>query len=308
MAAVIPGKDVSEFRVYTSGSSVEDHYRQMRTNQCLSFSRAMAAKWGAFGSRPDSRLTVRQALMACDSFVDRSDPDTTLPNSVHMLQAAEACRAAGKPEWFQLCALLHDIGKLMYMWGSPEEGSGGRASDPQWALGGDTWVVGAPIPDCAVYPQFNSLNPDAGAFAGPTGMYAPGCGIMNAEFAWGHDEYAYLWAKHNKVPLPPEGFAILRLHSCYPWHTGKAYRELMAPGDEALEAAVIDFNKLCVGSGCAPPRAARPASPSHSPLPHTRTTQCSDLYTKASLVPKMEEVWPHYQAIVDKLCPGLLDW
>ena len=60
--------------------------------------------------------------------------------------------------------------------------------------------------------------------------------MMQCEFAFGHDEYAYLWALHNKVALPPEGLAMLRLHSCYPWHTGKAYRELMAPGDEALEA------------------------------------------------------------------------
>ena len=95
--------------------------------------------------------------------------------------------------------------------------------------------------------------------------------------ALAQDEYAWLWAKHNKVDLPPEGFAILRLHSCYPWHTGKAYRELMAPGDEALEAAVIAFNEF-------------------------------DLYTKASSVPVVDECWPHYQAIIDKLCPGVLDW
>jgi inositol oxygenase len=265
-AVVVPDKPASEFRVYTSGTSVEDHYRQMRTHQNLAFSRRMVEKWGgSFGARPNSRLTVKEALMACDSFVDRSDPDTTLPNSVHMLQAAEACRAAGKPEWLQLCALLHDIGKLMHLWGSPAEGSGGKATDPQWALGGDTWVVGAPIPDCAVFPHLNALNADAGAHPGPTGIYAPRCGIMSVEFAWGHDEYAYLWARHNKVPLPPEGFAILRLHSCYPWHTGKAYRELMAPGDEALEAAVIDFNQF-------------------------------DLYTKASSVPVLEDVWPHYRA------------
>ena len=281
MAATAPefaGKPVADFRVYDAVGSVRDHYQQMRSNQSLAFSRRMAAKWGAFGSRPNSRMTVKQALHACDSFVDRSDPDISLPNSIHMLQAAEACRAAGKPEWFQLVALLHDIGKAMYLWGSPEEGSGGKATDPQWALGGDTWVVGAPIPDCAVYAELNALSPDAGAFAGPTGIHAPGCGIMNAEFAWGHDEYAYLWARHNKVALPAEGLAILRLHSCYPWRawvgrrhtidaaatplpplsltqiadapprtpladTGKAYRELMAPGDEALEAAVIDFNK-----------------------------------------------------------------
>ena len=76
-------------------------------------------------------------------------------------------------------------------------------------------------------------------------MYTPGCGMMNVNYAFGHDEYGYLMALHNKLKIPEEGLAILRLHSCYPWHTGKAYRELMKPGDEKLEASVIEFNQ-CV--------------------------------------------------------------
>ncbi len=39
----------------------------------------------------------------------------------------------------------------------------------------------------------------------------------------------------------------------------------------------------------------------HAPLQY-------DLYTQASSVPVMEEVWPFYQGIIDKLCPGELDW
>ena len=34
------------------------------------------------------------------------------------------------------------------------------ATGQQWALGGDTWVVGCKIPDCVVMPEFNVLNPD----------------------------------------------------------------------------------------------------------------------------------------------------
>jgi hypothetical protein len=131
------GKPKGDFRVYESSGGVFDHYRAMRSNQSLAFSRKMTAFWGTgFGTRAGGRMTVKQALQLCDTFVDRSDPDTLMPNSVHMLQAAEACRAAGKPDWFILCALLHDIGKLMYKWGSCENGQGGTAADPQWALGG----------------------------------------------------------------------------------------------------------------------------------------------------------------------------
>jgi len=287
MAQVIPEKPVSEFRVYDDPSTarhagVLEHYRQMRVHQSLAFSRAQKAKWlASWGSRPGGRMTVAQALAACDSFVDRSDPDTSLPNSLHMLQAAEGARAAGKPDWFILCALVHDVGKLMYLWGSPAEGQGGKAHEPQWALGGDTWVVGAPLPDCMVHAHLNALNADAADAAiragGATGVYAPGCGIMNVEFAWGHDEYAYLWALHNRVALPREGLAMLRLHSCYPWHTGGAYAELEAPGDDALKQAVRDFNQF-------------------------------DLYTKAAAVPVYADVWPFYQEIIDRLAPGILDW
>ena len=150
-------------------------------------------------------MTVKQALQLCDSFVDRSDPDTTLPNSLHMLQAAEACRAAGKPDWFVLCALLHDIGKLMYKWGSCEDGQGGRAVDPQWSLGGDTWVVGCPIPPCAVYPELSALNPDKDNpefCSTPQGIYKSGCGMMSLKYAFGHVRHPLTAAHFPAAPLP----------------------------------------------------------------------------------------------------------
>lgn len=92
--------------------------------------------------------------------MDSSDPDSALPNLIHMLQTAEGLRAAGKPDWMQLVGLLHDMGKIMFLWGEAADGQVGTAEGPQWALGGDTWVVGAPIPECAVMPHFNELNPD----------------------------------------------------------------------------------------------------------------------------------------------------
>ena len=221
-ASALAGKAVSEFRVYDASNAradgVQEHYRQMRLNQSLKFSRAQVAQWRAsWGSRPGGRMTVKEALLKCDTFVDRSDPDTSLPNSLHMLQAAEASRLAGKPDWMVLCALVHDVGKLMYLWGSCADGQGGKADDPQWSLGGDTWVVGAPLPSVMVHPHLNELNVDAHdpvINASPTGIYSPKCGLMNCEFAFGHDEYAYMWALHNKVDIPREGLAILRLHSC----------------------------------------------------------------------------------------------
>ena len=54
-------------------------------------------------------------------------------------QTAEGIRAAGYPDWFQLIGLIHDIGKLQFLWGEKEDGMQGTGDGDQWALGGDTW-------------------------------------------------------------------------------------------------------------------------------------------------------------------------
>jgi hypothetical protein len=53
------------------------------------------------------------------------------PNLEHMLQTAESMRAAGLPDWMQLVGLLHDMGKIMFLWGDRETGQevGSRAVD-----------------------------------------------------------------------------------------------------------------------------------------------------------------------------------
>ena len=58
--------------------------------------------------------------------------------------------------------------------------------------------------------------------------------------------YRVLLANAATAPLAaiPEALAIVRLHSCYPWHRGGAYRQFHAPGDDALLAAVNDFNQF----------------------------------------------------------------
>jgi inositol oxygenase len=69
----------------------------------------------------------------------------------------------------------------------------GTADGPQWALGGDTWVVGCRLPECAVFSEFNELNPDQHhvIYGTELGIYEPHCGFENLHFAYGHDEYLY---------------------------------------------------------------------------------------------------------------------
>lgn len=281
---MVLGKDAEKFRDYKGDKGgeqidrVRKHYAAMRKNQCVAFVQRMEAKWCAFDK---ARMTIWEAFEAMEDFVDASDPDTTAPNLEHMLQTAETLRSAGHPRWLQLTGLLHDLGKIMYRWGDAEDGQDGKSDDgPQWALGGDTWVVGAPLPsEAMIFPEYNALNPDVNhpEYGKGTGIYSKGCGLANLKFAWGHDEYMYRMLKHNAPDFPKLGLAVIRYHSCYPLHSGGAYQEFLAPGDEEV-------------------------------LTWVRIFQAHDLYSKADAPPKLEELKPYYQELIDEFCPGIMSW
>lgn len=74
-------------------------------------------------------MTIEEAFVELESYVDASDPDLDLPNKIHLLQTAEGIRKAGHPEWLQLTGLLHDMGKIMFLWGTGEDGQDGH--DPK---------------------------------------------------------------------------------------------------------------------------------------------------------------------------------
>jgi hypothetical protein len=151
------------------------------------------------------------------SLQDASDPDLELPNKLHLLQTAEGIRHAGHPDWLQLTGLLHDMGKIMFLWGTGEDGQDGYSpKGKQWALGGDTFAVGCQIPDNAVvFPAFNKFNPDMHnpAYNTAYGMYKPHCGLDKLCFAWGHDEYMYRMLVANETTIPREGLDMIRYHS-----------------------------------------------------------------------------------------------
>ena len=216
---------------------------------------------------------------------DASDPDLDLPNKLHLLQTAEGIRRAGHPDWFVLVGLLHDMGKIMFLWGNGEDGQDGYSpSGRQWSLGGDTFVVGCRIPDDAVvFPQFNQLNPDMqdARYNTPDGMYEPRCGLDQLCFAWGHDEYMFRMLVANETSIPREGLDMIRYHSAYPMHDKGAYRHLLKPGDEERLEWVRLFNRF-------------------------------DLYTKDGsndIRGNIESLWPYYLGLLEKYgLGGKLKW
>lgn len=274
------------FRVYTTDEDtparVIEHYRDMRINHTVDFYKRMEKKY-TFENGGRRLMTIEEAFTELENYVDASDPDLDLPNMLHLLQTAEGIRKAGHPDWLQLTGLLHDMGKIMFLWGIGDDGQDGYSpSGKQWALGGDTFVVGCKIPDDAVvFPEFNTLNPDMKhpQYNTKYGIYEPHCGIDKLMFAWGHDEYMYRMLVANHCCLPREALDMIRYHSAYPWHDKGAYKHLMAEEDEERIHWVKLFNKF-------------------------------DLYTKDednSL--DLKDLWPYYRGLLDKYgLAGKLMW
>lgn len=50
-----------------------------------------------------------------------------------LLQTAEGIRKANHPDWLQLVGLLHDMGKIMFLWGTITDGQDGYSPNgKQW--------------------------------------------------------------------------------------------------------------------------------------------------------------------------------
>ena len=221
--------DEKSFRDY--GGAVRDRvrefYRLNHRHQTLDFVLAKKAEFLRLDRR---RMGIWEAMEFLNTLVDDSDPDTELTQIQHLMQTAEAIRADGHPRWFILTGLIHDLGKILCLWG-----------EPQWAVVGDTFPVGCGFSDKIVFPEFFEANPDASnpAYQSPTGIYADACGLDQVYLSWGHDEYLYHVVKDY---LPEEGLAMIRYHSCYPIHQEQEYANLMNDRDRGLMDHVRAFN------------------------------------------------------------------
>lgn len=130
----------------------------------------------------------------------------------------------------QLAGLIHDLGKVLCLYG-----------EPQWAVVGDTFPVGCAYSDKIVYPEYFQDSPDSKVPAYQTrlGVYTEGCGLDHVDLSWGHDEYLYQVVKNY---LPEEALYMIRYHSFYPGHREREYEFLMNDKDRAMFEWVRKFN------------------------------------------------------------------
>ena len=62
-----------------------------------------------------------EALDRLNTFGDESEPDVDMPNSFHAFQTAERIREKHPDkDWLQLTGLIHDIGKIMGLYGQEQ--------------------------------------------------------------------------------------------------------------------------------------------------------------------------------------------
>jgi inositol oxygenase len=222
-------KKQEEFRNYRAEArpSVREFYRLNHRHQTLEFVLAKKKEYLPLQKR---QMGIWQAMEFLNTLIDDSDPDTEMSQIEHLLQTAEAVRNDGQPRWFILTGLIHDLGKILCLFG-----------EPQWAVVGDTFPLGCAFSDKIVFPEFFADNSDSKVpeYQTPCGVYDEGCGLDRVHLSWGHDEYLYQVVKDY---LPEPALYMIRYHSFYPAHHENAYEHLMNDHDRKMFAWVRAFS------------------------------------------------------------------
>ncbi|MFZ0633386.1 MAG: inositol oxygenase family protein [Acidobacteriaceae bacterium] len=225
------GREQSDFRNFEAAAKanpgIAEFYRQNHAGQTVAF---VLEKEKQYGPLARGKRSLWEAADYLNTLVDDSDPDTDLSQIEHLLQTSEAIRRDGHPRWMVLAGFMHDLGKVLCLYG-----------EPQWAVVGDTFPVGCAWSDQIVFHDYFAQNPDAKVPEYQTlyGIYEPNCGLDKVHMSWGHDEYIYRVARKY---LPEPAHYMLRYHSFYPAHRHGAYRHLMSPHDEEMFTWVEKFN------------------------------------------------------------------
>ena len=234
-------------------SVIEDNYAKNHREMTVELVNEKRNKWLGLSH---GEHTIKEVLGMLDELVDDSDPDTDIGNSVHAFQTAERIRRDfPDEEWMHLTGLIHDLGKVLCLWG-----------EPQHLVVGDTFVVGCEHPEEIVFHKYFDENPDTKCdrYRSKYGMYGHQCGLDSLILSWGHDEYMYKVLKGNFSGLPEFCHKVIRYHSFYPWHTKGAYSHLVSRDDN---------QKL---------------------LPILKKFNAYDLYSKSDDAPDCEKLWVDY--------------
>ena len=203
--------------------STKECYRKNHQYQTLDF---VLQKKQQYSGLTHATVSIWDMLVRLDEekVIDESDPDISLSQLHHAFQVAEGIRQDGHPDWMILTGLVHDLGKVLILFG-----------EPQWAAVGDIFPVGCRFETTVKHPELFELNPDVRhpIYSTPNGIYEPGCGLDAVHFSMSHDWYLSHVLK-GQCSLPPEALYVIRYHSFYAGHQHDAYKHLWNNHDQAM--------------------------------------------------------------------------
>ena len=222
---------MDNLRIYEENTPQYHFYNEMHKNQTLDYVMMMKDKYLKLNNK---RMSIKKVLCMMDTFLDPSDPDLDSENSIHAYQTAEKIRKKyPENKELQIIGLIHDLGKVLFDFG-----------EPNWAIVGDTYVVGCKFPKSIIYYDTLKDNPDFGKYD-KLGIYDYGCGLDKLNITFGHDEYLYQVLKqNNNHKISDKYLNIIRYHSLYPWHTGGDYYCFMKEKDKQILKDVLMFNNF----------------------------------------------------------------
>lgn len=240
-------------------------YKDMHKNQDLEF---VTQKKQQYSQLTNKIMNIKDVLNKMNDFIDPSDPDLDESNIIHAYQTAERIRKKHPDnKQLQITGLIHDLGKILF-----------TLNEPNWAVVGDTYVVGCKFPESIVYYDTLQDNKDFNKYD-KLGIYKEKCGLDALHLSFGHDEYLYQVLSQNKNHfLSKQYWDIIRYHSFYPWHTNKEYHYFMNETDKDILTNVLDFNQY-------------------------------DLYSKEDTEFVLtDEIKTYYDDLLDELFPNDLQW
>ena len=230
----IKENEKKELRNYKLNTKQYELYKEQHLKQTYDSVKLLINKYKNLDKR---EMYMYEALDMLDNFIDPSDPDVDLPNSVHAYQTAERIRKMYPlDKQLQVTGLIHDLGKVLFDFGEPSHN-----------VVGDTFVLGCEFPSTIVYYDTLKDNPDYNneKFSTKYGIYEKNCGLDNLRISFGHDEYLYMVLKGNtNHKLDQKYLNIIRYHSFYPWHTHNSYKYFMNTEDITTLLNVKKLNEF----------------------------------------------------------------
>lgn len=234
------------------------HHRRMWRKQGVEYVTRMRERYSIFDKHT---MTIEEALdltgnlqanpFSMSPTLSETETHPALASSsspsfrTSLFHTAELARQEGHPDWVQFVALIHGLASaLTYL--DDNNSDDNNDDDFDWTIYVDSRVMGCKASKTSSFAEFRYLNPDKKdeRYKTTTGLYPQRIGLEHVLLSWTSSEYMYRMLKHNKVRLPNEAYAILRLFPLVDWHSRGEHAVLSNSEEEELKLFVAEFYDL----------------------------------------------------------------